>query len=365
MKRKNPPVGLCALLLVLALCWRMIGAPVTAEQFGEMQFSIRQARTQLPVRLARIWRLWMPVSKGEEMQTMSEKASKAEPMVENGKETRILVYLADEKRIAEMTLEGYVCGVVAAEMPAQYHLEALKAQAVAARTRALWQKARGGCEKYPGADICTDSAHCQGYASLAQCRAQWENSYEAYRDRILQAQRATAGQVLTYDGELITVLYHAISGGRTEDAATVFSQKLPYLVSVESTGEETARGFLEETRISYEEISEQINKAFQMNTTAQDVQRTLSICSYTDTGRVKSLQLAGREILAVDFRSCLGLRSTWFSISTDEKGVVFQQKGYGHGVGMSQVGANSMASYGSSYEAVLLHYYPGTVLQTR
>lgn len=358
MRREEPSVWLCAALLLIALCWRMIGAPVTAEGFRELRTPLWQARVQLPSRMLRVLSLWHTVPK----QTPSEEVSSDENQTES---MPVNVYLVQENRLVQMTLDGYVAGVVAAEMPAQYHMEALKAQAVAARTRVLKQMDSGGCSRYPQADICTDSTHCQGYAALSACEERWSDSFAPYRDRIWQAQKETKGEVLTYEGELITVLYHAISGGKTEDAAMVFSQSVPYLVSVQSMGEENVRGYQEEKRLSYEEIAHMLNPVLSKNISAQDVQRTLSIGGYTESGRVKNILAAGEEIDAQIFRKALGLRSTWFTLSTDEQGVTFQQRGYGHGVGMSQAGANSMAAAGATHEQILSHYYPGTLLEKR
>lgn len=352
MKRRNPPLWLCVVLLVLALCWRMMGAPVTAEQFRDLKTPLWQARVQLPSRLARILLHWQTPSR----EAQTDETTEADAELVN-------VYLVEENRLVQMTLEGYVAGVVAAEMPAQYHMEALKAQAAAARTRALWQKENGGCSRYAGADICTDSAHCQGYATPTECQERWGASSEAYRSRILQAQRETRGEVITYEGELITVLYHAISGGKTEDAAMVFSQSVPYLKSVISTGEESTRGFQEEMHLSYEEAAELLKSV--VNLSPQELRRTLAIEGYTQSGRVKQLRAGSHTIEAKDFRKALGLRSTWFSLSMDETGITFQQRGYGHGVGMSQAGANSMAASGSTHAQILSHYYPGTVLEVR
>ena len=168
MKRMGASVKLCVLILACALLWRMLGAPLTAQDFRDLQTPLWQARILLPQRAARMLRLWLPATSSEAAQTMTQETGTEEPAAD---QTMLLVYLTQEDRLAQMTLEGYVCGVVAAEMPAQYHLEALKAQAVAARTRAMWQKEQGGCELHPGADICTDSAHCQGYASAAAAGA--------------------------------------------------------------------------------------------------------------------------------------------------------------------------------------------------
>ncbi len=278
---------------------------------------------------------------------------------------RLNVYLSAEERCVPMDLESYVCGVVAAEMPAASQLAALKAQAVAARTRALWQKANGGCALHPGADICTDSAHCQGYDSLAKCQQRWGEEYSLYRDRIVSAAQATKDELLTYKGEPITVMYHAISGGKTEDAQTVFNESRPYLVSVDSYGEESAKGFAQDASFTFEEVAQKLKDSLDMDFSADQVRKTLAINDYTSTGRVESMLIDGQRIAATAFRSALGLRSTWFSMTMDDTKVTFHQRGYGHGVGMSQVGANSMAADGVDYIHILTHYYPGVSLEKR
>jgi len=359
MTTKMPPVWICALLLAAALFWRMIGAPVTSEQFGDLKTQMWQMQIQLPSRMGRMLRLWQPP-----MEKQTDKVCFQTPQSEEEPKDEIMVqvYLTEEDKNVLMTLESYVCGVVAAEMPAKYHMEALKAQAVAARTRAVRQMESGGCSRHDGADICDDSAHCQAFAKPADCEALWKDSFAAYRDRILQAQQETRGQIITYGGEPITVLYHAISGGRTEDASAVFSQSLPYLVSVESQGEEETRGFWQETHMSYEEIAQKLSAAAGQTFSAQEVRRSLTIAGHTDSGRVRSVLIGSQTMDASDFRKALGLRSTWFSLSSDEEGITFHQRGYGHGVGMSQAGANGMAASGTGYAVILQHYYPGTSL---
>lgn len=370
MRHGYPPVWLSAALLALALMWRMVGAPLTATQFEDMQTPLWQARVLLPTRVGRILRLWMPGAQEAQAQTIREEALGEEGQVldrlMNGEDQQtISVYLAQEGRVVEMALESYVCGVVAAEMPAAYHLEALKAQAVAARTRAIWQTENGGCALHAGADICTDSAHCQGYATPDQCRELWGGEYTAYRDRVLQAVAATRDELVTYGGQPITVMYHAISGGRTEAAQTVFSQALPYLVSVESDGEEGVPGYRQDTFFTFDEMAALLGDAFDLDLTAQEVERTLAVAGYTDTGRVAAMLVGDKEVEATAFRQALGLRSTWFTMSMDESGVTFHQRGYGHGVGMSQAGANSMAADGADYRAILTHYYPGVLVEKR
>lgn len=350
MKRTGSPVKWCSLILVLALLWRMIGAPLTKQDLQNLKTPFWQARVLMPQRAARMLKMWLPSARPEAAQTMTQEVFPDAPLPE---EETVMVYLTEENRMAQLSLEGYVCGVVAAEMPAEYHLEALKAQAVAARTRVLQQMAQGGCGNHPGADVCTDSAHCQGYATPDECRERWGSSYEAYRSRLLQAQRETKGQWIAYGDKPITVLYHAISGGRTENVQTVFAESLPYLVSVESTEDESIRGYWQDKHFSFEELAQH------WQLLPEEIRKTLSVAGYTSSGRVSHVQVGARTLEATEVRQMLGLRSTWFSISMDDSGVTFHQRGYGHGVGMSQAGANSMAASGADYQEILKHYYTG------
>ncbi len=355
---------LSALLLALLLLWRMLGAPVSAAEFAGLGTELWQARVLLPARTARMLSLWLGAPDTALPQNVAEDGADAYERelarLSSGKEAEISVYFADSGETERMPLESYVCGVLAAEMPARYHMEALKAQAVAARTRAVWQQRGGGCALCSGADICASSAHCQGYKTAAECREMWGAEYEAYRDRVMEAVELTRDELICYEGEPITVMYHAMSGGATENAQAVFSQALPYLVSVRSDGEESARGFETDTRFTFEEAAELLNKAFtELNADASDVRSTLAAGSHNSSGRVSEVLICGEELPATEVRSALGLRSTMFSITMDGEGVIFHQRGYGHGVGMSQVGANSMAANGADYREILTYYYTG------
>lgn len=367
MKRDYPPLWIGILLVLAAVLWRMMGAPVSSAEWADVKTPLWQVKTLAPSRMARIFRLWMPGSHGESSDILMEgdDPDVAELVRRNSVDQPVVtVYTA--AGLKTMPLESYVCGVLAAEMPASYHLEALKAQAVAARTRAVRQMESGGCKNHPEADVCGDSSCCQGYASLTECREKWGNETDLYRRRIMGAVEETMGQLLRYDGELITVMYHAMSGGRTEDAAAVFSASLPYLTSVESRGEEGARGFFTESYFSYEEMAKAMNEAEPgLRATPEELKRGFSITRYTDSGRVAEVAVDGKTVSAPVLRKALGLRSTWFSIASDGEGITFQQRGYGHGVGMSQVGANSMAASGAGYEEILSHYYPGVEIVAR
>ena len=371
MKRGYPPLGVGLLLLAAALCWRMLGAPVTMEQVGDVRTQLWQMRVLAPSRVHRVVTLWMPArlpsAQGEILAEDGVDAEEREwQRALTGQPDVLRVWLPKRGTLAEMPLDSYVCGVVAAEMPAAYHVQALRAQAVAARTRALRQRLDGGCPAHPGADICGSSACCQGYADTEDCREKWGNEYGYYRARIVDAVEQTQGERLTYHNEPIAVLYHAISGGRTESAQAVFAQDLPYLVSVDSGGEENARGFTADSVFSFQEVAEKLNAAFDgLDITAEQVRSTLTAGAFTPTGRVKTVRVGQREVEATAFRGALGLRSTWFTITMDPESVTFHQRGYGHGVGMSQTGANAMAADGAGYQSILAHYYPGTTLEKR
>lgn len=275
----------------------------------------------------------------------------------------LAVYDAGASRIVTMTLEEYLVGVVAAEMPASFADEALKAQAVAARTRAAGSMRAlggGGCSAHAGADICGDSTHCQAWDDLAALRQRWGDAYDAHLQKIQRAVRATEGEIMTYDGQPIQVLYHAISGGRTEDVEHVFAQALPYLRGVDSPGEERASRYESEQRFTLADAARRINAELPgAKLTAQALPGQLAVVERFDSGRVRTVR-AGQAICdGRTLRAALGLNSTIFSLAFTKDELVVDQRGYGHGVGMSQTGADAMARSGSGYRDILLHYYAG------
>ena len=248
-----------------------------------------------------------------------------------------------------MNLEDYVAGVVAAEMPALYHMEALKAQAVAARTRV----AAGRCRQNADADVCTNAQCCQGYISEAERFEKWGADADQMNERIRQAVQATEGVIMLYDGQPIEVLYHAVSGGYTENAEEVFAQALPYLRGVESPGEEDARGYQTEQIFTKQEIADVFPDA------THNGKIELEILGRLESGRVTLIRVGRLTMTGRQFRSALGLKSTNFELFMRDNQIVVAQKGYGHGVGMSQAGADAMAKNGADYMAILSHYYTG------
>ncbi len=269
--------------------------------------------------------------------------------------------------LRQLPLEEYLIGVVAAEMPAGFAEQALEAQAVAARTRAAASmRALGGagCARMAQADICSDSTHCQAWADEDALREKWGGDYAANRRKIADAVLATRGEVITFDGALIEVLYHASSGGVTEDVEHVFSQALPYLRGVDSPGEEGAKGYASAFRLSCAQAAGRLNDAFpKADVTADKLPGSLKIIERFDTGRVGKVQVGSAVVTGRELRQALGLSSTLFTLRFAGDELIVEQRGYGHGVGMSQVGADAMARAGSDHGAILRHYYTGVEIE--
>ena len=282
----------------------------------------------------------------------------------NPEQQRMLrVYYADEKKVLELSQEEYLIGVVAAEMPASFHQQALCAQAVAARTYTLHRLERGGCGT-SGCDICSDSGCCQAFDDDDACRKKWRGNYQANRAKITAAVEQTSGQALYYGGELIEALYHAASGGHTEDSENVFSAARPYLRGVESTQEVGSSHMEEEERFTRKDFAAKVNKAWpEAGLKAGKLEEQVEVEQRYESGRVKALRLGGVTVTGRELRSLLELRSAWFTITLTQDQVVVATKGYGHGVGMSQAGANGMAQQGAGYREILQHYYTGAEIR--
>lgn len=284
------------------------------------------------------------------------------PAPENVRTIRL--YNEEQGRIEILPLEDYVAGCVAAEMPASYAPAALQCQAIAARTyaaRKSQQYAGSGCVTHPGANVCSDSTCCQGYLPQEKWPEKWGNSHDAMGQRVMQAAKATSGVILTWEGQPCEMLYHACSGGQTADAAEVFARDVPYLVSVSSPGEEHYSGFSVTQTFSRNDVAKQLVNAFpgcgvKADTLSSDLRRLSS----TASGRVKEMLVGDKTVSGTEFRKALGLRSSAFTWTFTADEISFHTTGYGHGVGMSQAGAQAMASNGASWQEILSHYYPGT-----
>ena len=247
-------------------------------------------------------------------------------------------------------MDRYLVGVVLAEMPALFEVEALKAQAVVARTYAWKAGITGG--KHDDGSVCGEPSCCQGYLSEEAYLPQGGSARNV--EKIRSAVQATSGEILTFEGQPIEATYFSCSGGRTEDAASVWGADFPYLQSVDSPGEEQADHYRDEMEFSISELE----TLLQISLGEVPVEQI----SYTEGGGVRSAVMGGKEFSGTQLRALLGLKSTAFSVERREGTVVFLTRGYGHRVGMSQYGADAMAVAGSTYEEILSHYYSGTEL---
>ncbi len=287
---------------------------------------------------------------------------------QSGGGPKIKVFITKEKKIVEMYLEEYVRGVVAGEMPAEFQVEALKAQAVVARTYAFsHMETFGGekCGQAKGADIC-DSVHCQVYLGKDEVINSWGKSKSSeYWNKITDAVTSTLGQVLTYNGKLVLYpLYFSTSSGRTEDAKDVFNIDEPYLKSVQSKGEEVSSKYKTSLKISYSTLASKLNRAYsKAGLNSSKIKNQIKILGNTPGGSVKNIKVGNITITGVDFRTTLGLDSANFTLKFNDENVEILCRGYGHDVGMSQWGANSMARNGSKFSDILMHYYIGVKVE--
>lgn len=263
------------------------------------------------------------------------------------KETGITIRLKRNGKIQEILLEDYIIGVVGSEMPASFSMEALKAQAVAARTYAL--------KKMQSQGFITDTDSHQVYKDSNQLKQIWGSSFATYYQKIETAVNATKGKVLTYNGNYIDAVYHSTSNGKTQDAVSVWGNHVPYLISVDSPWDFQASSYLRTITMDQSII---------LNTFGI-LKNDLEIVERDKTGRVKLIKVGDNHYSGHQFRTMLGLRSSDFDLSIEGNSVTITTRGYGHGVGMSQYGANGMAKEGYSYDKILSHYYPGTILITK
>jgi stage II sporulation protein D len=279
---------------------------------------------------------------------------------------KVKLYHRDQDKVEELDLEEYIMGVVASEVPASFDEEALKAQAIAARTFYMNKRNNPNKEeKSKGAEIC-DTTHCQVYMSKEERMAKWsKNEAESNWDKIQNAVLDTKGQVLTYEGSILEYpQFFATSSGRTEDAKDVFSIDVPYLKSEESKGEEIAPKYKTTAEISVDEFVDKINKKYvNANLKKSNVTSLVHIDSYTEAGSVKQIKVGSVTIKGTEFRELFNLNSTNFTLDFDKDIVRVNCTGYGHGVGMSQWGANVMAKNGAKYDEILKHYYSGVEIE--
>lgn len=250
-------------------------------------------------------------------------------------------------KIINISLEEYVIGVVGSEMPALFNEEALKAQSIAARTYALKKDSVGA--------TLVASTSDQVYKTNSELKNTWGESFNTYYEKVKKAVMATKGEVMMYNGKYIDALYFSTSNGRTEDPIYVWNYSAPYLKSVDSKWDIGTKFFNATKTIPISELNQKLGVNIN---SVNDIQ----IKSQTTGGRVNSIIIGGKEFTGVNVRMLLGLRSSDFTVSESGNSIVFTTKGWGHGVGMSQYGANEMAKAGYNYSQILKHYYTGITI---
>lgn len=261
-------------------------------------------------------------------------------------EPQIKLYLHGEKKVIQLGLEEYLTGTVAAEMPASFESEALKAQAVAARSYTL-RRLQAGHKYESDCDMSDDVNECQAYIS----REAFEERHGKKADlwgKIARAVEETRGEIMTYDGLPIDALYHSTCGGRTESAQEAWHNRVPYLQSVSCEYCKDSGHYAEQKNFSNADLIKAIGETGQ-----------IQVVETTASGRAKVVKVNKRRISGEEFRSLLGLPSNWLSIKTNKTGVTVNSRGYGHGIGLCQNGANGMAKAGFKYHNILKTYYQG------
>ncbi len=267
-------------------------------------------------------------------------------------------------KIEELPFEEYIYGVVSSEMPVTYEKEALKAQAIVARTYTLYKIVQNS-SKHKGADICDDSSCCQAWISKEDRLSKWDESLRKQNwNKIVNCVNETQGKIITYENKPINAFFHSNSGGSTEAPINVWGGSgYPYLQSVQTSGEDAYSQYSSDATVTKEEFEKTIKKAHSNFEIDFNDKKCIEVKEYTEGGRVKTIKIGNVELSGVEVRTLFGLRSANFTIELDKNNVKFKVIGYGHGVGMSQTGADSLAKQGQNYEQIIHHFYTNVEIQ--
>lgn len=285
-------------------------------------------------------------------------------------------YYDDEKQITllvggevkSMTLFEYLMGVVAAEMPASFPIEALKAQAVSARTYTfykmrIFEMNPSSAESHNGAELCADINHCKGYVDVyKKARQLWGEDYSKYMAIIEQSIRETDGEIMEYNNEPIAAVFHSTSAALTENASDIWGGEAPYLVSVESVGSEESPKYKASMTFTRSEFIKKFNEKYKSADLSVKTGEWFKNSTRTEAGSIISVYVGGVKVSGTAIRTLFGLNSANFTINTTDDSITFNTIGYGHGIGMSQYGARKMALDGSTYDEILNHYYTGITI---
>ncbi|MBE6751473.1 MAG: stage II sporulation protein D [Ruminococcaceae bacterium] len=275
----------------------------------------------------------------------------------------ITVFLSDTKENLAVSEFEYVCGSVAAEMPLMYHEEALKAQAIACYTNSLRLKNSKNKSEINGADISDNPATHQGYLTREERKEKWGEDYQKYESKLETIVKEVEGEFLTYDGEYCLCAFSAICTGTTESAENVWGEKIPYLVSVKSSGDTLSPQYSSTntfTKSQFISIMKDLDVSINSKANLKDI---TGKSKTSKAGTVLKIEINKKSLTGEQIRNAFSLRSSAFKITATENEVTFKVSGYGHGVGMSQYGADFMARQGSTYDEILKHYYKGAEIE--
>ena len=269
----------------------------------------------------------------------------------------------DTGEVETVAIDDYLCNVVSAEMPADYQLEALKAQAIVARTYTIYKVLN---KKHDNADICDDSSCCQAWISKEDRLSRWdEDKKESNWEKIEQCVKETSGKIITYNNQPINAFFHSNSGGTTELPVNVWGggSDMPYLQIVETSGEDGYSQYSSEVELTQDELLNKLKEKYDDIQIDFNNNDDIKIVEYTNSNRVKTVKFGNHQISGTEARSIFGLRSTNFEIIKQEGKIKFVVKGYGHGVGMSQTGADSLAKQGKNCYDIINHFYVGVEIK--
>lgn len=270
----------------------------------------------------------------------------------------IKLFHSGSGQIEELPIDEYLYGVVSSEMPANFEIEALKAQSIVARTYTIYQ-IMNNSGKHPGADICDNSSCCQAWISKDERLSKWTpEEAESNWNKIVDAVNSTSGKIITYQNKPINAFFHSNSGGKTESSLNIWGGiDYPYLKSVETAGEEGYTQYSSEAKFTKEELLNKLKEKYEDCEIDYSQENCIQILEYTTSGRVKTIKFGNKEIAGTEARTILGLRSTNFTFTISGDEIIFSVIGYGHGVGMSQTGADALAKSGSNCEEIIKHFY--------
>ena len=273
----------------------------------------------------------------------------------------ISVYIADEDKTEDMDFREYIIGVVAAEMPVEFHEEALSAGACAAATLARIRMSEEKDASLKGAVISTDPKKHQAYMTKEEMAEKWNGDFDSYYEKLCRAVDKAIDYTITYNGKPIVPVYHAISPGKTEAAENVWGGSVPYLVSVDSVGDTLCEKYLSLTALTFDEFSLAMQN--EGCSFPEDITLWIGEGSYTESGTLKEIEIGGKSFTGEELREIFSLRSAAITLDLTKNGIEITVKGYGHGVGMSQYGADYLARQGYGWQEILCHYYTGVEVE--